>query len=92
MKRTLITVLAAMMTITAAQAENIENVAQETVSEAKAEKPAKQKKEVVYDENGDIIKEAAYEGKTINVKGIVDHFNGKYQIKVFSASDISIVG
>ena len=56
MKRTFITVLAAMMTFTAAQAENIENVAQETVSEAKAEKPAKQKKEVVYDENGDIIK------------------------------------
>ena len=32
----------------------------------------------------------AYEGKTIDVKGIVDYFSGDYQIKVFSASDIIV--
>lgn len=29
-------------------------------------------------------------GKTIDVKGIVDFFDGNYQIKVFSANDITI--
>lgn len=46
---------------------------------------------VLRDENGEILTEEDYLGKTINVKGIVDCFNGKYQIKVFSAKDISIV-
>ena len=57
MKRTFITVLAAMIAFTAAQAENIGNVAESTAAEAKAEKPEKKKKkEVKYNENGDIIK------------------------------------
>ena len=30
-------------------------------------------------------------GKTINVKGIVDFFNGDYQIKVFDIKDITIL-
>lgn len=30
-------------------------------------------------------------GKTIHVEGIVDYFNGEYQIKVFSAKNIEIV-
>lgn len=45
---------------------------------------------VLVDENGKLITADAYEGKTINVKGIVDCFNGIYQIKVFSASNIEI--
>lgn len=47
---------------------------------------------VLRDENGDLITAEAYEGKTINVVGIVDYFSGTYQVKVFSASDITIVG
>lgn len=47
---------------------------------------------VLKDVNGDLITSAAYEGKTINVKGIVDYYNGSYQVKVFSASDITVVG
>ena len=46
---------------------------------------------VLRDENGDLITADAYMGKTINVRGIVDYFNGTYQIKVFSASDITVL-
>lgn len=47
---------------------------------------------VLYDENGQVITADAYEGKTINVKGIVDYYTySGYQVKVFSASDITIV-
>ena len=45
---------------------------------------------VLRDENGEIITADAYMGKTIDVKGIVDFFNGNYQIKVFSASGITV--
>ena len=45
---------------------------------------------VLYDENGERITEDAYLGKTIDVKGIVDYFDGDYQIKVFSAKNIII--
>lgn len=45
---------------------------------------------VLYDADGNLIKASAYEGKTIDVKGMVDYFNGSYQIKVFSADNISI--
>ncbi len=47
---------------------------------------------VLVDENGNVITADAYEGKTITVKGIVDYFNGSYQIKVLSAKDITIIG
>ena len=47
---------------------------------------------VLRDENGDLITADAYEGKTINVTGIVDYFSGDYQIKVFTPEDIVIVG
>ena len=47
---------------------------------------------VLYDENGEMITADAYEGKTINVKGVVDYFMNNYQIKVFSQDDITIVG
>ena len=43
------------------------------------------------DGDGNLIKESAYNGKTINVKGIVDFYGGNYQIKVLSAEDITVV-
>ena len=46
---------------------------------------------VLLDENNQLITEDAYVGKTIDVKGIVDYFDGAYQIKVFSGKNISIV-
>ena len=46
---------------------------------------------VLRDDDGNMITAEAYEGKTINVRGIVDYFSGKYQIKVSSAKDITIV-
>ncbi len=45
---------------------------------------------VLYDDNGSLITEDAYMGKTIDVKGIVDYFSGDYQIKVFSANNIIV--
>ena len=47
---------------------------------------------VLRDANGDVITANAYNGKTINVYGIVDYFSGDYQIKVFTPDDIVIVG
>ena len=46
---------------------------------------------VLHDADGNLITEDAYVGRTINVRGIVDYFSGDYQIKVFSAKDITIV-
>ena len=46
---------------------------------------------VLHDEEGNLVKQDAYMGRTINVKGIVDYFSGDYQIKVFSPKDITIV-
>ena len=45
---------------------------------------------VLVDANGQLITAEAYEGKTIDVKGIVDYYNGDYQIKVFSANSITV--
>ena len=45
---------------------------------------------VLTDKDGNLIKADVYEGKTIDVKGIVDYYNGSYQIKVFSADNITI--
>ena len=45
---------------------------------------------VLYDENGKLVTADAYRGRTINVRGIVDYFNGNYQIKVFSKDAITI--
>lgn len=47
---------------------------------------------VLRDEQGNVITEEVYHGKTINVQGVVDYFDGTYQIKVFSPEDIKIVG
>lgn len=45
---------------------------------------------VLYDENGNLVTQDAFEGKTIDVKGIVDYYDGEYQIKVFAVNDITI--
>lgn len=47
---------------------------------------------VLRDADGNLITADAYEGKIINVRGIVDYFSGTYQIKVLSADDITIIG
>ncbi len=44
----------------------------------------------LYDENRALIKAEAYLGKTIDVKGIVDFFEGAYQIRVFLPSNLII--
>ena len=45
---------------------------------------------VMLDEAGNLVTQDIYEGQTIDVKGIVDFYDGMYQIKVFSAKDITI--
>lgn len=45
---------------------------------------------VLTDADGNLITRAYFEGKTIDVKGIVDYYNGTYQIKVFSINDVTI--
>ena len=45
---------------------------------------------VLYDENGELVTQDRFLGKTIDVKGLVDYFDGKYQIKVFNINDITI--
>ena len=45
---------------------------------------------VFYDENGEMITADAYKGKTIDVYGIIEYFDGNYQIKVFVPNDIII--
>lgn len=45
---------------------------------------------VLRDASGKIITEDAFIGKTIDVKGIVDYYNGEYQIKVFTIDNITI--
>ncbi len=47
--------------------------------------------DVLYDENGQLITEEAYLGKTITVCGIVDYYNGSYQVKVFDKNDITVI-
>lgn len=45
---------------------------------------------VLLDADKNPITEEAYKGKTIDVKGLVDFYDGSYQIKVFSANNITI--
>lgn len=47
--------------------------------------------DVFRDENGELITADYYQGKTINVKGIIDYFSGNHQIKVFLPEHITIV-
>ena len=46
---------------------------------------------VLRDENNAVITQDAYAGKTLSVTGIVDSFQGQYQIKVLTAGDITIM-
>lgn len=46
---------------------------------------------VLYNSSGNLVLASEYEGKTINVKGIVDAYDGKYQVHAFFYSDISIL-
>lgn len=46
---------------------------------------------VLYDANKDIITASAFEGKTINVTGILDVYNNKYQIALLSYNDVEIL-
>ncbi len=45
---------------------------------------------VLKDEDGNVITAEAYNGKTIDVMGIVDCYDGSYQIRVMSAEDITV--
>ena len=45
---------------------------------------------VLYDENGELVTQDRFLGKTIDVKGLVDYFDGKYQIKVFTVNQITV--
>jgi len=45
---------------------------------------------VLTDEDGKLIAPSAYAGKTIDVKGIVDQFDGTYQIKVMDDDYITV--
>ena len=45
---------------------------------------------VLRDKDGKLITQDAYYGKTIDVKGVVDFYEGKYQIKVFSPDHITV--
>lgn len=47
---------------------------------------------VMIDENGSLVTEDAFPvGSVINAKGIVDCYNGVYQLKIFSPDDITFV-
>ena len=56
MKKTIFTVLAAMMLCTVAMAETVESSAENSTTETTEKKEKKQKKNVTYNENGEIIK------------------------------------
>lgn len=45
---------------------------------------------VLMDENGELLTEQDFLYKTIDVIGIVDYFSGDYQIKVFTADEITV--
>lgn len=47
---------------------------------------------VMRDADGNLITAEAYEGKIINVKGILEDYSGSYQIQVFTPDDIEIIG
>lgn len=45
---------------------------------------------VLKDAGGNLITASAFQGKTIDVKGIVDYYNGNYQVRVLSMDEITI--
>ena len=46
---------------------------------------------VLKDSNGNVITADAYNGKTINIRGIADYYDNDYQIKVFAAGFIEVL-
>ena len=46
---------------------------------------------VVLYQDGAKVTADMFEGKTINVKGIIDYFDGQYQIKLYSMNDVTFV-
>jgi DNA/RNA endonuclease YhcR with UshA esterase domain len=40
--------------------------------------------------DGAMVTESYFRGKTIDVKGIIDYYDGDYQIKVFSVNDVVV--
>ncbi len=52
--------------------------------------PVTVRTDVLYDANGKLITQDAYLGKNIDVRGLVAIYDGSYQVKVLSASDITI--
>ena len=44
--------------------------------------------EVLYDDNGKAVTEDIFKDQIIDVRGIIDYYNGTYQIKVFSIKDV----
>ena len=45
---------------------------------------------VLKDASGNLITEEYFEGKTIDIQGIVDYYEGNYQIKAYTLSDFNI--
>lgn len=45
---------------------------------------------VLFDEDGNKVTEAAFAGKTIDVEGVVGYFSGDYQIKVVALDGITV--
>ena len=45
---------------------------------------------VLRDADGNTITDSYFRGKTIDVKGIVDYYDGAYQIKLFSLKDVTV--
>ncbi len=44
---------------------------------------------VLHDEDGNKITASAFRGKTMDVKGVLDIYEGNYQLKLFSMSDVT---
>ena len=45
---------------------------------------------VLYDDNGKLITEDIFQGKTIDVQGFVDYYNGTYQLQLFTMEHVTI--
>ena len=45
---------------------------------------------VLYDDNGKLITEETFAGKTIDVCGFVDYYNGTYQLQLFTMEHVTI--
>ena len=44
---------------------------------------------VLRDAEGTLITESYFEGKTMDVKGFIDYFNGQYQIQIYSTDSVT---